>query len=149
MNIKRIIFVFFIVGVAISNVFCQSTAKYTTTSLNLRQSPNTASKVIIAIPKGTAVTIDEDCDCKWILVSYQNQIGYVYAKYLTKKKVEQILPSSAVKYYTNSYGKKVQSPTYYTSAPKGATALCRDGSYSFSRNRRGTCSRHGGVAKWY
>lgn len=29
-----------------------------------------------------------------------------------------------------------------------ATAVCRDGTYSYSRNRRGTCSHHGGVAQW-
>jgi hypothetical protein len=34
------------------------------------------------------------------------------------------------------------------SAPPGATALCRDGTYSFSQHRSGTCSHHGGVAKW-
>jgi S1-C subfamily serine protease len=34
------------------------------------------------------------------------------------------------------------------SAPKGATAQCRDGTYSFSQSRRGTCSSHGGVARW-
>ncbi|MCP2336054.1 DUF3761 domain-containing protein [Actinomadura rupiterrae] len=33
-------------------------------------------------------------------------------------------------------------------APSGATALCRDGTYSFSAHRRGTCSHHGGVAQW-
>ena len=33
-------------------------------------------------------------------------------------------------------------------APPGATALCRDGSYSFSQHRSGTCSHHGGVATW-
>ena len=27
-------------------------------------------------------------------------------------------------------------------------AVCRDGSISLSRNRRGTCSRHGGVRRW-
>ncbi len=32
--------------------------------------------------------------------------------------------------------------------PAGATAQCRDGSYSFSASRRGTCSHHGGVARW-
>lgn len=31
----------------------------------------------------------------------------------------------------------------------GATAKCRDGSLSYSGSRRGTCSRHGGVALWY
>jgi len=33
-------------------------------------------------------------------------------------------------------------------APTGATARCRDGTYSYSQNRRGTCSQHGGVAEW-
>jgi hypothetical protein len=32
--------------------------------------------------------------------------------------------------------------------PPGATALCRDGTYSFSQTHSGTCSRHGGVAQW-
>lgn len=28
------------------------------------------------------------------------------------------------------------------------TARCRDGSYSYSAHRSGTCSHHGGVAVW-
>jgi hypothetical protein len=32
--------------------------------------------------------------------------------------------------------------------PPGATAVCRDGTYSFSQHHSGTCSHHGGVAKW-
>lgn len=56
--------------------------------------------------------------------------------------------SSTIRYYINTNGERVQSPTYYESQPEGATALCRDGTYSFSRNRRGTCSGHGGVQKW-
>jgi hypothetical protein len=51
-------------------------------------------------------------------------------------------------YYTNVDNHRVQSPTYYDYQPSGASAVCRDGSYSFSQNRRGTCSRHGGVRKW-
>jgi hypothetical protein len=35
------------------------------------------------------------------------------------------------------------------SGPAGATALCRDGSYSYSKTHTGACSHHGGVAKWY
>lgn len=38
--------------------------------------------------------------------------------------------------------------TPQNSAPQGATALCRDGTYSFSQHRSGTCSHHGGVSKW-
>jgi hypothetical protein len=32
--------------------------------------------------------------------------------------------------------------------PPGATAKCRDGTYSYSQHRSGTCSHHGGVAEW-
>lgn len=38
------------------------------------------------------------------------------------------------------------SPSSYRKA--GPTALCRDGSYSYSASRRGTCSHHGGVSVW-
>jgi len=34
------------------------------------------------------------------------------------------------------------------STPAGATARCRDGTYSFSQHHSGTCSHHGGVAAW-
>ena len=50
--------------------------------------------------------------------------------------------------YVNSKGKTVQRPENCSGPPKGATAQCRDGSYSFSTSRRGTCSPHGGIAKW-
>ena len=33
-------------------------------------------------------------------------------------------------------------------APAGATAQCKDGTWSFSQNRSGTCSGHGGVSQW-
>jgi Protein of unknown function (DUF3761) len=51
-------------------------------------------------------------------------------------------------YYTSVDGNRVHSPAYSDSVPPGASALCRDGTYSFSQNRRGTCSRHGGVSQW-
>jgi hypothetical protein len=50
--------------------------------------------------------------------------------------------------YINVDGNCVQSPTNASSAPAGATAKCRDGTYSFSQHRQGTCSGHGGVAQW-
>lgn len=49
--------------------------------------------------------------------------------------------------YVNSKGQTVKRPENCSIAPKGATAQCRDGTYSFSQSRRGTCSHHGGVAK--
>ncbi|WP_374421865.1 DUF3761 domain-containing protein [Chromobacterium sp.] len=60
---------------------------------------------------------------------------------------EQLLEHGS---YTNSDGVEVHSPAHTRSgkAPAGASARCRDGSYSFSQHRRGTCSHHGGVAAW-
>jgi len=52
------------------------------------------------------------------------------------------------KYYINVDGDKVHSPAYSNTIPSGASARCGDGTYSFSQNRRGTCSHHGGVAEW-
>jgi hypothetical protein len=57
--------------------------------------------------------------------------------------------SSSSDYYTNSRGVRVRRPTPSENGPPpGATAQCRDGSYSFSQSRRGTCSHHGGVSRW-
>lgn len=50
--------------------------------------------------------------------------------------------------YINSIGHCVHRPVRAPSAPAGASARCRDGTFSFSEHRRGTCSHHGGVAKW-
>lgn len=51
-------------------------------------------------------------------------------------------------YYTNVSGHSVHRPARADSRPSGATAKCRDGSWSFSENHRGTCSHHGGVQQW-
>jgi len=41
--------------------------------------------------------------------------------------------------------KKKETP----SIPSGATARCKDGTLSYSKSRRGTCSHHGGVSTWF
>ncbi|MFD8497893.1 DUF3761 domain-containing protein [Amycolatopsis sp. NPDC059657] len=48
-------------------------------------------------------------------------------------------------YYRNVDGNCVHRPG---DSPSGASAKCKDGTYSYSQNRRGTCSGHGGVATW-
>jgi hypothetical protein len=51
-------------------------------------------------------------------------------------------------HYVNVNGNCVHRPVQADRPPSGATAKCRDGTYSFSQNHRGTCSHHGGVAAW-
>lgn len=49
--------------------------------------------------------------------------------------------------YTNVDGDQVQRPVA-GARPAGATAQCNDGTWSSSRHRSGTCSGHGGVARF-
>lgn len=53
-------------------------------------------------------------------------------------------------HYVNKAGQEVHAPAKSVDGkvPAGTSAKCRDGSYSFSKNHRGTCSHHGGVASW-
>ncbi len=51
-------------------------------------------------------------------------------------------------YYTARSGHEVHRPVHALRAPAGASAQCRDSTWSFSESRRGTCSHHGGVARW-
>lgn len=53
-------------------------------------------------------------------------------------------------HYVNKSARVVHSPAHSINgtAPDGASAKCRDGTYSFSQHHRGTCSHHGGVAQW-
>lgn len=44
---------------------------------------------------------------------------------------------------------RAAAPATKGSGPQGATAKCRDNTYSQSRDHRGACSHHGGVATWY
>lgn len=161
MTKKRIKLLLTVFLICVLSSFGQT--RYVKTALNLRYGPGTNYGVITVLPRGTAVTIDEDCDCKWVPVSYGSYIGYLRTSYLSKHKVNSSTyrstrhnhkrsyasKHSGTRYYTNTYGNRIQSPTYYNSKPAGATALCRDGTYSFSQSRRGTCSHHGGVERWY
>jgi hypothetical protein len=54
------------------------------------------------------------------------------------------------RHYKAKDGHEVHSPAKSThnQVPAGASAQCRDGTYSFSQHRRGTCSHHGGVRSW-
>jgi len=49
---------------------------------------------------------------------------------------------------TQTPPKKEYSEPKTLSIPSGATARCKDGTYSFAQNHRGACSHHGGVSVW-
>jgi hypothetical protein len=49
---------------------------------------------------------------------------------------------------TSTATKSVPTATASNTDPTGATAKCKDGTYSKSQHHAGTCSSHGGVAEW-
>ena len=155
---KKLAFLIFFL-ISILQVFSQNQVKTNSSNLNLRTSPEIGENVICVIPKDAILTVDyaNQAYTEWIKINYNGLSGYVYSKYIKYPGFKNNYGTSdlningsgsSIKYYTNSKGNKVQSPTYYNSPPAGATAECRDGTYSFSRSRRGTCSHHGGVKRW-
>ena len=151
-------FLFLLSVVLTSLVSLAQTPVVTTANLNMRTLPCTCAGVSVTIPKGETIYVLNYEDDSWARVSYNGHVDYVSRKYIVQKanqpktykssSSKAISSENSIKYYTNSRGERVQSPTYYQTAPAGATALCRDGTYCFSRTRRGTCSHHGGVARW-
>jgi predicted pyridoxine 5'-phosphate oxidase superfamily flavin-nucleotide-binding protein len=57
-----------------------------------------------------------------------------------------IAPAVAAKPVASA--RPVAAPAAST-GPQGATAKCKDGTFSHSARRSGSCSRHGGVAQYY
>jgi hypothetical protein len=63
---------------------------------------------------------------------------------------EPVTPTSAPVSYDDYLKRNAppRTPATKPAVPLHATAQCNDGTYGYGANRRGTCIRHGGVAKW-
>ena len=120
---------------------------FTTASVWLRVSPTFDTTGIALLPQGTQVRIIE-CRKQTCKVEFRRLQGFVLRELLRTAPVTN--PVDPGRGYINSKGQWIPSPTQTVDgeAPDGATARCRDGSYSFSQSARGTCSWHGGVAEW-
>jgi uncharacterized protein YgiM (DUF1202 family) len=131
----------------------QSHTRYATTALRLRAQPTTQAATLRTLPRGAAVAVST-CAGNWCRVEYRGRSGYAAEGYLVRSRPlvrtgARGTPRRPGRGYINSRGQLVPSPRYSPNGPPaGASAQCRDGTYSFSRSRRGTCSHHGGVARW-
>jgi uncharacterized protein YraI len=121
---------------------------YTTASLRLRDTPDTNGRILAVMPQGAAVRVIE-CERSWCSIVFRSSSGFAAESLLVRSRPVGI-PLSTGRGYRNSRGIWMPSPTRTPDgqAPAGASAQCRDGTYSFSMSRRGTCSHHGGVARW-
>jgi uncharacterized protein YraI len=139
---------FLFLGWFASPLPAQQHRAYTTARLHLRAEPSANARVLSTIPRGEEVRRGV-CSDGWCAVVHEARTGYVAERYLS---TAAPTPSTAPqgRGYTNSDGVRVASPrrTADGKPPAGASAQCRDGTYSFSLHRRGTCSHHGGVSRW-
>jgi uncharacterized protein YraI len=107
-------------------IYSYGQMKVTSENVNLRTSPEIVNNIVCKIPKGKVVSIVNDSIKyeNWTKVNFNGRIGYVYSSYIkdvsigSKNDYNNSSQSSEVKYYRNSKGEKVQSPTYYNSAPE-------------------------------
>src|SRR6184192_3177441 len=116
----------------------QDTLAYTTSSVLLREKPLPTARALAVLPQGTAVRLYA-CSQGWCSVAVSRLAGYVLEEFLGAPASQAA--TSEGRGYINSQGDSVPSPAR-------ARAHCRDGTFSFSRTRQGTCSHHGGVAEW-
>jgi hypothetical protein len=108
---------------------------YAHAKVNVRTGAGTSYAVARTLARGDRIEVDRADARGWAPAydTYGQRIGYVYRAGTRLRPYE---PESR------------PEPTSTRGAPSGASAICRDGSYSFSAHRRGTCSHHGGVAQW-
>lgn len=120
---------------------------FASTTVRLRTQPSADATVRAVIPIGAAVEVQR-CDSAWCRVQFKRLDGFVAEQFLADTAPSVTL--TGVPGYVNSKGIWVPSPSRTSDgrAPSGATAQCRDGTFSFSLSRRGTCSHHGGVQRW-
>jgi uncharacterized protein YraI len=120
-------------------------SRYTTSPLRIRADASTASAVRGVIPRGARVDV-RACAVDWCWIEYRSRTGYVAERYLS---AAPQYDKASGRSYLNAMGDRTPTPkSSDAGAPTGATAKCWDGTYSFSQTRRGTCSHHGGVARW-
>ena len=119
--------------------------RYAASPVRVRADASTDSRVVTTLPRGARVEV-RACAVEWCWVEYAGQTGYVAERYLTATR--QIVRRSGGRGYVNALGNFVLAPARSLAPPAGASARCRDGMYSFSQSRSGTCSGHGGVARW-
>jgi uncharacterized protein DUF3761/SH3 domain-containing protein len=123
-----------------------NTTAYTTAAVTVRVRPDARAKSVARLAAESPVQVSA-CVNGWCQIAVNGIAGYLPRLSLSQEPNGSFTQGAG---YTNSKGQKVQSPTRTADnqPPVGATAQCRDGTFSFSQSRRGTCSHHGGVATW-
>src|SRR2546425_11155248 len=125
----------------------RDTLAYTTTIVTIRAKPFANAQALGRVDAAVPVRL-YSCSASWCSLARGRLAGYVLQEHLSSQPTPGVQRPG--RGYVNSRGEWVPSPTRTPndSPPAGASAQCRDATYSFSRSRRGTCSHHGGVSQW-
>lgn len=111
---------------------------YTTAGVNMRTQPKNGSAVICVVPQGTQVQ-KTGTSGNWVQISYNNQTGYVYNKYLSDKSTgaaqnttqpSNTTDNTTTNTTTTTKGEEFSDvlgskTTYYNSSVKGRTTNIR------------------------
>ena len=136
------------------------------TEANVRDKPGKSAAIVTIVRKGDLLSlIGSSANGPWYRVrdNKTGSEGWIHRNTIallelsktdstttTPTQRARITSSAAAgRSYVNVDGVRVRSPVFSDTRPAGASARCRDGSYSFSQHRSGTCSHHGGVAEWF
>ena len=113
--------------------------------LFIRSEPNMDAKVRLW-PDGTQIELlSQDGD--WCHVrDPDGYVGYMPAQYLVAVKPTPIPPRPTLQPQPQPV--QPTAPSQQGGCAQGATAQCKDGTWSYSATHSGTCSYHGGVAFW-
>jgi hypothetical protein len=60
----------------------------------------------------------------------------------------RVADAKVAKSESTAASKPAKTTTASDTDLNGASAKCKDGTYSHAATRRGACSRHGGIAEW-
>jgi Protein of unknown function (DUF3761) len=104
--------------------FCNTNDRSNYESFSISNNENNSSEIItnVAIPNSNV----------------QNEIT---TSHDANPSIDPEKDGSNNEHYINCNGEVIHDPAFYDDIPPGASALCNDGSYSFSRHHTGTCSR--------
>jgi uncharacterized protein YraI len=144
-----------------TNNSAKADAAIISTKANLREGPSTTYSSLLLLGKGDALYLQGRHTGAWYNVIHvrSGKVGWVHGNSIKLLEPQTITsttqpkpvypaplppPTQMSQTDTSTSRRPIRSNT----VPSGASARCNDGTYSFSQNRRGTCSHHGGVAEW-
>ena len=147
---------------AATTVSSQKTTKITTTATarsydctkagnkNKSACKMAASPAAPVRPAGKAKTIQTTTSASYDCTKFYNKLRAACRTQgvTTKASTSTVAPAPMAKPGVAETRTTTTATRSVNTDAAGATAQCKDGSFSHSKQHSGSCSRHGGVAKW-